>query len=201
MRLYLVRHGQTLWNVEGRAQGHADIELDSVGVEQARRLKSNLPEGVHAFSSDMRRALATAQAVTLRVTTDIRLRERNLGMFEGRSFTEFHEHFRASGKSFSEFAPPGGESFLDVWHRLHSFTEEVGEMDDDQIIVTHGGTGALLLAQLMQGRPETARAFRFGNTAVTELERRPDGSFVMLRYNDTSHLDEPAREGDTDGSR
>lgn len=201
MRLYLVRHGQTLWNVEGRAQGHADVELDPVGIEQARRLKSNLPEGIHAFSSDMRRAFATAQAVTTRITTDMRLRERNLGMFEGRPFTEFHEHFRKSGKSFIEFAPPGGESFLEVWHRLHPFVEEVGQQDDDQIIVTHGGTGALILAQLLHGRPETARGFRFGNTAVTELERRTDGSFVMLRYNDTSHLDEPAREGDTDGSR
>lgn len=201
MRLFLVRHGQTSWNIEGRAQGHSDIELDAVGVAQAQLLKKAVPAGLHAFTSDLSRAKRTAEAVAHRMTIDPRLRERGFGEFEGRPFNDIHKIATSSGKPFLEFVPPGGESFLDVWHRLHPFTEKVRAIDDDQIIVTHGGTCALLLAQLLRGRPETARAFRFGNTAVTELERRPDGSFVMLRYNDTSHLDEPARQGDADGSR
>ncbi len=201
MRLYLVRHGQTSWNIEGRAQGHSDIELDEVGLRQARLLKNAVPEGLHAFSSDLARAKVTAQSVTKRITTDPRLRERGFGSYEGRPFNEIHRIATASGKPFIEFVPPGGESFLDVWHRVYPFAEEVRALKDDQIVVTHGGTCALLLAQLLNARPDTARAFRFGNTAVTELERRPDGSFVMLRYNDTSHLDDPAREGDADGSR
>lgn len=201
MRVFLVRHGQTQWNIEGRAQGHSDIELDSVGLAQAQLLASAFPPGLHAFSSDLKRAIATARAVTPRVTQDPRLRERGFGQLEGRPFEELHKIASSSGKSLIEFVPPGGESFLDVWQRLHSFSEELLEIEDDQIVVTHGGTCALLLSQLLKARPETSRGFRFGNTAVTELHRRPDRSFVMVRYNDTSHLDAPAREGDTDGSR
>lgn len=201
MRVFLVRHGQTLWNIEGRAQGHSDIELDVVGLEQAKRLATAVPAGLHTFSSDLKRAHETARAVSHRITLDIRLRERGFGQLEGQPFDELHRIATSSGKSLIEYVPPGGESFLDVWSRLSTFTAELVEHDDDQVVVTHGGTCALLLAQLLRGRPETSRSFRFGNTAVTELQRRPDGTFLMVRYNDTSHLDVPAREGDVDGSR
>nr|HMS56693.1 histidine phosphatase family protein [Fimbriimonadaceae bacterium] len=66
MKLFLVRHGQTVWNSESRAQGHSDIPLDSVGVQQARMLASSLAEqGIRRIlTSDLNRAYSTSLPVS-----------------------------------------------------------------------------------------------------------------------------------------
>ena len=59
----------------------------------------------------------------------------------------------------------------------------------------------LLLAKLMRATVDTARSFRFGNTAITELHQRPDGFYLMVRYNDASHLkDLSVRLGNLEGT-
>lgn len=206
MRLFLIRHGQTSWNAEGRAQGHTDIELDTDGVEQAEALGRAVAAGwfvpSKVITSDLVRSSETARALRCANTwTDRRLRERSFGEWEGLPFNEIHNQMAATGLPFFDVRPPGGESFKDVWDRVQPLAAELFEAEEPTAIVTHGGTCAILLAQLLRGTPATTRAFRFGNTAVTELERRPDGHYMMLRYNDTSHLSAPARQGDLDGSK
>lgn len=203
MRVYLIRHAQTAWNAEGRAQGHTDIELDEEGRDQAMCLGRAYHGQFHkVLTSDLLRSSETAKQLSCANTwTDKRLRERCFGEWEGEPFQEIHGKMYASGKPHFECRPPGGESFSDVWHRVEPVAKELFEADESVAIVSHGGTCAILLAQLLKGTHATTRGFRFGNTAVTELERRPDGLFVMVRYNDTSHLHAPARQGDLDGSR
>ena len=60
--------------------------------------------------------------------------------------------------------------------------------DETTVVVAHGGSKGVLLAHLLSGSVDTARGFRFGNTGVTDLERRLDRSFVLSRYNDLTHL-------------
>ena len=88
-----------------------------------------------------------------------------------------------------------------VWERLSGVSQELFATRENVAVVSHGGACALLLAQLLMGSMQTARAFRFGNTAVTELVKRPEGLFLMERYNDASHLSTSARQGDLDGSK
>ncbi|HZH98045.1 MAG TPA: histidine phosphatase family protein, partial [Fimbriimonadaceae bacterium] len=190
MRLYLIRHAQTAWNAEGRAQGHTDIPLDEIGHKQARALGASFAavQVDRVLTSDLERSIITAGRVAAATGAKLSLRpalrERSFGDWEGKGFEEIQRLVRESGESPFELRPPGGESFHDVWDRLTPVLEEVtGSHAQTLAVVTHGGTCALFLARLLRGSIQTSRSFRFANTGVTELQLRPDGLFLMVRYN------------------
>jgi 2,3-bisphosphoglycerate-dependent phosphoglycerate mutase len=212
MRLYLVRHGQTAWNAEMRAQGHADIPLDEVGRRQAELLADAIADLQVALilSSDLQRAAQTAKILADRLAAplvlDPRLRERSFGKMEGLSFKQLaatlHQQQHIEGTGPYDVRPAGGESLRDAWQRVRPVAEELSKRTDgDVIVVGHGASCALLLAHLFRGQVETSRAFRFGNTGLTETIRRPEGNFQLIRYNDVSHLEsERPLTGTVDGS-
>ncbi len=195
----MVRHGQTAWNLEQRAQGHSDIPLDEVGVEQARALAAGLESGClvrKIYTSDLLRASQTAACLADRLGAELilrpDLRERSFGDYEGQAFSEFGPLLAKEadrlGINPMHVTPPNAESWQDVWDRLGGFLDELESLDDPAIVVTHGGTGSVLMARLVRGSIETARSFSFGNTGLMELERRPEGFYKIVRYNDTSHM-------------
>lgn len=199
MPLYLVRHGKTSWNDIGRAQGHTDIPLNDVGIAQANCLETAfLGVPIHRiYSSDLGRSLATSQAIEratgapMEVRSD--LRERCFGEWEGSDFAEVNRRLQelADQNSASplRMRPPGGESYADVWERLEPIWEVIQSLGDESIVISsHGGALSVLLAKILHGTLETSRSFRFLNTAITELQRRPDGFFAVARFNDCSHL-------------
>lgn len=198
MRLYLVRHGQTEWNASGRAQGHSDVGLDGVGLAQAERLGEHFA-GINVkrvVSSDLQRCVTTAGPVAsgrgLVVESREDLRERTFGELEGSHYTDIRAYFaaesRVRGLGEHEIRPVGGESLRDVWNRLTKVTRMIENSRESLVVVGHGGTNGLLLARLIRGTVQTARAFRFENASVTELVRRPDGHWQLVRYCDTRHL-------------
>ena len=210
MRLYLIRHGQTAWNAEARAQGHSDIPLDPIGAGQARALGESF-RGVDVdriLVSDLARAVETARPIadTLGIPMELDpvLRERSFGDWEGQIFAEIALNFEqmASEQGVDRFSvkPPSGESFEDVWDRLGPVVRRLETVERPTVVVTHGGTCSLLLARLIQGTIATSRAFRFHNTAVTELNRNHDGLWQLSRYDDRSHLAVAALSGGADGS-
>ncbi|MCX7799667.1 MAG: histidine phosphatase family protein [Fimbriimonadales bacterium] len=211
MRLYIVRHGQTDWNVRGLAGGHRDEPLDETGKMQARRLGLRFRHTPldRIVSSDLRRSLQTAQAVaehhSLPVEADPRLRERDMGVFEGKPHEEMVAELeriaQQTGVTPFEARPPGGESFQDVWERIGPVAEDLKRSSGDTLVVTHGGTATVLVARLLGLQPVMARAFRFANTGVSEIVPRSDGSLVLVRHNDVSHLDpdSPVLSGDVEG--
>lgn len=194
MRLYLVRHGQTAWNAEERAQGHTDVPLDETGARQARCVADSFRDVAldRILTSDLQRSLKTAEMVAhttgapLEITT--LLRERAFGEWEG---LHYHEFAALMGKardeglhSVYEVCPPGGESMQEAWNRVKQITDRMFATHERTLIVSHGGVCALMLSQLIRGTLDTSRAFRFQNCAVTELHRRPDGTFLLARFND-----------------
>jgi 2,3-bisphosphoglycerate-dependent phosphoglycerate mutase len=210
MRLYLIRHGQTAWNAEQRAQGHSDIPLDPEGLEQANLLGHRFmgKRIDRILCSDLGRARQTAQPIADVSGTPLEetpmLRERGFGDWEGEFFKDITNWWPALEAMQStdrlQLRPPNGESFLDVWERLDPIVEDLRCEDGNIVVVSHGGTCGLLLARLIMGNLETSRAFRFGNTSVTKLERRPEGLFVVQYYNDTRHLANGAMSGSVDGA-
>ena len=198
MRLFLVRHGQTAWNADGRAQGHSDVELDETGLAQAEVLKGALvsigPRRI--LSSNLKRCVQTArplaEAAGVEVVEREALRERTFGVLEGKHYTDlrfwFQAEARAQGLTEFELRPDGGESVKDVWKRLAPVDREINRGTETTVVVAHGGTCALLLARLVNATVESSRSFRFDNASVTELVRRPDGHWQLIRYNDTRHL-------------
>jgi 2,3-bisphosphoglycerate-dependent phosphoglycerate mutase len=210
MRVYLIRHGQTAWNAEQRAQGHSDIGLDDHGRLQAellgQRFRGKRVDRV--LCSDLDRARATAKPIAdvtgaLMEETKI-LRERGFGDWEGEFFKDIANWWPAleaiQGVDRLRLRPPNGESFADVWHRLDPIVDDLQNEGGTTVVVSHGGTCGLLLARLVHANLETSRAFRFGNTSVTKLERRPDSLFTIQYYNDTRHLEEGALSGSVDGA-
>jgi len=126
----LVRHGETLWNTEGRIQGHLDSPLSSAGVAQAevlaRRLAAERPDGL--YTSDLGRALQTAEPIAcatgLVPQVDPKLRERSYGRFEGRIWSEIKSEFRGDRDAHwdhtSRVKAVGGESVREFRDRVLS---------------------------------------------------------------------------------
>jgi broad specificity phosphatase PhoE len=157
--IWLVRHGQTDWNIEGRWQGHADIPLNSTGVEQARSLASTLAENGHnfeaIFSSDLLRAYTTAQEIgrslDLPVHKDRRLREISTGAWEGLLVSQVSELSTEANRQRLEdplySRAPGGESLMEVAARLSSAADDIAYAHPlgPVLVVTHGLALAALL--------------------------------------------------------
>lgn len=195
MHVYLVRHAETDWNRQRKAQGHTNIGLNETGLAQAERLGQTpfSPVPVRLWSSDLVRCIQTAQPLADRLGLQIEarqdLRERTFGAWEGLAYEEVRRGLRSIEPDWPEGArPPQGESVEDVWHRLEAVEKEVRAMAESLVIVSHGGANALLLAKFIHAPIRSARAFSFPNCALTVLERRPDGDFVIRSFATTDHL-------------
>ncbi|MGI8923017.1 MAG: histidine phosphatase family protein [Fimbriimonadales bacterium] len=200
LRLLIIRHGQTSYNLEGRNQGHADIELDETGLEQAESCSVALQqESVDAvYSSDMKRTVATAEALSQKIgvqkRSDHRLRERDYGSWEGMTRDEILER---DGEAYLAYKRDpvlqlsgGGENGIDVFARVGYFLVELLERhaSGTVAIFTHGGSGSALIAALLHGSPATADCFRLSNCGITEITFDEIGTRRMVRFDDCSHF-------------
>ena len=165
-RLWLVRHGESTWNVLGLAQGHKDVPtLTRRGAEQARRcarLLAGEPVGA-IVSSDLKRAAQTAlpigRSLHLPVSHDSRLRERSLGAAEGTPFAVVRSDQLgiAGGRVVdADAAPPEGETVRQFYTRITACLNELlsDHPDGDLVLVCHGGVVRVVWAWLDGIGPE-----------------------------------------------
>jgi broad specificity phosphatase PhoE len=145
LRIALLRHGPTLWNAQGRIQGHTDIPLSDEGLEKMRGLLPPPPfEQARVFVSPSRRARQTAEALGLRdASWDPRLMEQNCGRWEGLSRAEIlardgEDAFGRAGHALA-FQPPGGESTAELHDRVAAFLKDKAREGGDAIAVAHLG--------------------------------------------------------------
>lgn len=163
-KLVLLRHGQTEWNADDRMQGQLDTELSELGRSQAKEAARELAaiRPLAVISSDLRRALDTATVLGehagVTVTTDERLRETNLGDWQGLTHLDVDSGFpgaRIAWRQDATMSPPGGESRVDVARRARPVVDEllisVGDawFGAPVILVAHGGLIAALTASLL----------------------------------------------------
>ncbi|MEX0960855.1 MAG: histidine phosphatase family protein [Burkholderiales bacterium] len=199
--LFLIRHGETAWNVEGRIQGHVDQPLNDTGLAQARavgnRFRAETLDGIYA--SDLTRAMQTAQpvadATALTIVPDPALRERHLGVLQGLTGDEARGRTPAVWTVFRTRAPnadlEAGESLAEFSTRVLAALEGIArEKAGKRIaIVTHGG---VLDAAYRRARGiplDLPRDFPIYNASVNLLGF--DGArFEVLRWGDVSHLPE-----------
>ena len=202
-RILAIRHGETAWNVDGRLQGHRDIPLGDTGRVQARRLARALAGrgDIDAIvSSDLSRALETARIVAeaqgLPVTTDIGLRERCFGDFEGRTFAEVSAAWPPEAERWRrrdpDWSPPGeqAESLLRFQERVtHAVQALAAQNIGKQLaLFTHGGVLDVLYRAATGLGLRDARTWALGNTAVNRLLWTPDGGLTLVGWADTMHL-------------
>lgn len=153
--VYLVRHGETEWNRQGRLQGHTDIALNEMGVSQALLLGEELSKVPfrRAYSSDLSRAFQTAELLLrphqISVETSRELRERNAGQMEGQHLEQVNEIMRSFFLSpaalekesyMNSIWHPGMETAQSVFNRVSQFLlHQVAEIVDHPVlVVSHG---------------------------------------------------------------
>lgn len=199
-RVILVRHGETDWNVVGRAQGQNDQPLNERGLAQVNLVGRHIREHFDVemtWSSDLARCARTAEALGAPLRLTEAMREINFGEWEGRRWEEIRrESPEGIGQFMSgdpQFRPPGGESMSDVVGRARRFIEETRllDADGDVAVVGHGGSLKCLLVVLLE-LPETAVGrFHFSNGGLSVVGVN-NGSATLMTLNQTAHLDDAA---------
>ena len=209
MRQYLVRHGESVSNREGRVQGQADVELSAFGRVQAaaigdsiRSLSVAAPIG-EIWSSPLRRALETAEAIAaavgLPVRIEERLRELHAGIFQGHLWADLESRFPEEVARWRSgdphYAIPGGESRAQLAARGHEVLDELAARDTDaMIVVAHGGILTAALGSMVgRDHPLLAAA---AERPFTRLPALNNGSLTLLdwpgprlvSFNQTAHL-------------
>ena len=202
MKIYIVRHGASTGNVPGTMIGQSDHILSAEGELQAHAVALRLrPHGpMPIYCSDLPRAVATAEVIA-KAWADIsdespqpdeRLREIDLGEYEGRSWSDFNEdpHLAHSFEAEPlETIIPGGESLAMVTERVLDALEEILETDDDAAcIVAHDGPIRCIVNHYLGASPNHHWTITTSHGGLSLIEQT-DG-WVNLRYlNDICHLD------------
>lgn len=198
----LLRHGLTDSNQNGILQGHLPIELNDLGRRQAaqlaRRVATWRPPVKTLVSSDLRRALQTAEAISktcaLPVIEDATWRERGLGEFEGKTVGEKAMWLAATGDE----TPPGAEPPESFAARIVGAFRSLPErfvLRDPIAVITHGGPMRVILRMFCDGQLPLAQSQalplveRIGNCSVWHFQLSSTGWSIACA-NDTSHLDE-----------
>jgi probable phosphoglycerate mutase len=198
-RFIVVRHGETAWNAEGRIQGHLDSPLNEEGLAQALLLGERLAhEAIDAlYCSDLGRVRQTVQPLIDRtgrqpVITE-RLRERNLGVFQGLTSRECQQRHPEDYARFHARDPdhvvPGGESIRAVHARVGALFEEWAAQHAGQLVlaVTHGGVLDALHRYASSMALDRTRDFPIYNASLNWLRWR-EGTWQIERWGDISHL-------------
>ncbi len=202
---FLVRHAETDWNSEGRIQGQLDTPLNEAGRIQARSLGLRLASipFTAAYCSDLCRGSDTAAAILLRRNLPLEempeLREKQFGAWEGMTFLDvearypelYHNGLMTGDLSF---APPGGESDLQLYARAKAIADRLLEAhaghSGNILVVTHGGTLCALITCLIGLPAEKMWRFRFANAGISVVSVFDDGNTVLDVLNDTGHFGE-----------
>lgn len=183
--LFLVRHGESYWNLEGRVQGQVhDVALTERGLQQARLAAESLSDSkaTKIISSDLLRAAQTAQTIAghlgLTVEYDELLREQFLGDMEGKLSKELTAQPVPEGKHINEVRWAGGESVLDVWQRMEAFYQKLSKQilveTSRIIVVSHGQALAVFLALAcgLDHKQINWDSFKTGQVICLDLEAK-----------------------------
>lgn len=206
IKISFVRHGQTVWNEEGRFQGSKNSDLTKTGIDQGKKLYNAILEKGTKFkkvySSPLERALKTAEIVTggtYEIETVSEFREISVGIMEGVTYREFEDLYP---KEFFDFfnAPENynperikGESFTQLFNRVEKGLKKIVHLhkDEDEIlVVTHGITLKAICSYITHGKGDLHYFSKDpipGNTSVTKVSYS-NGEFKIEDFSNTDHL-------------
>ncbi len=204
-KIYIVRHGETDWNIEGRMQGWLDIPLNEAGIQQAKAVASGLVgRGIERiYSSDLCRAADTAQEIgrvlDLSVGLEPGFRERHCGIGQGLTLAELAEKFPQVSHQFfnggPDYAIPEGESIRQRHERCKAALETVAARHPGQtiLVVAHGGTLSSIFNFVLGLAPDTPRHHSLFNGSINRVSIRA-GHWQLDTWGEIlhqQHLPEP----------
>ena len=184
MKLYLVRHGETDWNIESKIQGQTDIALNERGRQQAEEFAARIAGGDYQvdsiYTSSKRRALETARIIgaALKIEPKVQpgLEEICLGKWEGYTWKQVKELFWdeyqlwRDNRRYQE--PPLGESYQQLLDRLLPAIREIAQKERGNVlVVTHSAVIMTLLSYIYDTPFEDmAKNYKTGNAGIVELD-------------------------------
>ncbi|MGB9594512.1 MAG: histidine phosphatase family protein [Anaerolineae bacterium] len=200
MRLIFVRHGESVWNHEGRVQGIADPPLSERGRAQAALVAERLAREFNpaaVYASALQRATETGRIIAVRLGlplhVDARLNEYDIGALTGLTDAEIAQQYpdiRAKWEMDVQWVPiPGEEGLYRFLDRITRAIEDIIAVHpgDAEVVVTHGGVMALYLGDLIGLNPRQRMPWRFDNASISIVE--PEGARPrIVRLNDTAHM-------------
>ncbi|MDF2556532.1 MAG: yhfR [Bacillales bacterium] len=185
MKICLVRHGETDWNLQNILQGSSDIPLNNTGKMQAQK-SSDVLKDIHwdiIISSPLKRARETANIINLKLNLPIiemdEFKERNYGKAEGLPLKEYNKMLPNI---------PGLESHESVTKRITKGIEIIQKdfPNKNVLIVAHGAVINSILAKVSGGRIGT-RKTRLENACISNIHFKND-SWSVIDYNQNAHL-------------
>jgi broad specificity phosphatase PhoE len=202
MKMYLVRHGETLWNKEEVFRGRKDIPLNETGRTQAEKVGDYF-DGIplaRIVSSPLQRAVQTAQAIgraagasveTMEELTDI-----NFGIWEGLSLRDVEERYPAEfdlwKRSPHRLHLDGGETLAMVRERISGSLARLASAGDEALaVVTHRVICKMIVLRCLDVGDDHFWDLKYDPASVTLLEGE-SGTFTLVFSNDTCHLKEAA---------
>jgi len=177
-RVSIVRHGETEWNLADKMQGISDSPLTPKGIALAKELGEKLAgmKFSKIYTSDLGRAYNTAKYINeklgLEIVPESRLRERNMGIFEGHNWAYVKEHypddFKKAVSEDLEYRIPEGQSKQDYVDMIADFMKFVTEKHpgENVLLVTHRGFIDFFMRQVLGISVNARRCFKVGNTSL-----------------------------------
>lgn len=203
--LILIRHGETDWNRELRFQGHADVPLNDMGHEQARRLGLRVAgeQVQHLISSDLMRAQQTAapaaRHLEREIVTSAALREQYFGIVEGMRSDEIQSLHPRAWEDWLQFredhAMPEGESPRQFHARIMEALGRIASAHEGQslMIVTHGGVLDMVWRTargLGLNGPRQSLIPNAGFNRIRIADASAPERIEIVEWADTRHLDD-----------
>ena len=202
MRFFVIRHGETAWNVEGRFQGQKDIPLNEKGLAQAKLLGERLAG--HAFSAVVTSPLKRASVTALEASAhcpkcefieDVRLTEINHGNWEGALADEIAEKWPQELRTWHSLPHlvtmpgAGGESLADVQKRaLPAVLEMSAKYSGDVLLASHDAVIKALLCYWLDAPLSSFFRIQVPNCSVTVVEVKEGAAPRLLLMGDAAHL-------------
>ena len=160
MNIYLLRHGQTEENKRGAYYGNLNIGLNEIGISQGNKASVyfNDIKLDRVYVSDKKRTVEMANLVLGQAKptfiVDSRINETNFGDFEGKTYEEikmlYPRECVCMQNNWMEFAPPGGESYIQLCERVKSFMEDIKKLEVDNILIcSHSGVVRAIYCYVM----------------------------------------------------
>lgn len=203
MQVFLVRHGATDWNLQGRCQGATDLELNEVGLRQAKQIATSLTNAtIHGiYSSNLKRARQTAQffsfhhQLPVHIETDVR--ELDHGKLEGLTFAEIKEnysHFIQQWRTEpAEIQVPGGERLADVaqraWNGLNRIVQRHAA-EEAVVVVSHNFPILGIICRITGIHLNNYRTFHLDPCSVTRLHHDGKDHWQVTSINDQAYTAE-----------
>lgn len=180
--IYLIRHGESIFNVEKKFCGWNECDLSEKGYKQAQQMASNIKKlGIkRIYSSPLKRAYETAKAISDNIITDEGFKELCFGDFDGMTFEEVNKNHTNLASEMIEaefdYTYPNGENRVEFFNRVTRTYEKILKNDnsDKIVIVCHSCVIRSILSKVFCSGPQLYFKLDIGNVGISKITHFED---------------------------